>query len=146
MFTNFTKCALSLAALAAWIFLSSNPLLGQVASTTAGTVTGHVRGPGGVSVPGATVELTNPQTGERKETWTDEAGNYSFTELAPGSYRLDVSLIGFRADSREPLPVTPDKTLKVNVALVVATLEGDTQQQAQAARPAGSRSSVASSR
>jgi hypothetical protein len=142
VFTNFTKCALSLAALAAWIFLSSNPLLGQVASTTAGTVTGHVRGPGGVSVPGATVELTNPQTGERKETWTDEAGNYSFTELAPGSYRLDVSLIGFRADSREPLPVTPDKTLKVNVALVVATLEGDTQQQAQAARPAGNGANV----
>ena len=43
-----------------------------------------MRGPGGVSVPGATVQLTNPQTGERKETWTDEAGNYTFTGLAPG--------------------------------------------------------------
>lgn len=99
-----------------------------------------MRGPGGVSVPGATVQLTNPQTGERKETWTDEEGNYTFTGLTPGNYRLDVSLVGFRADSREPVPVTSDKPLKVNVALVVALPEGTAPQQTQAAaRPAGNR-------
>ncbi|MGB9487191.1 MAG: carboxypeptidase-like regulatory domain-containing protein, partial [Terriglobia bacterium] len=59
--------------------LSPAKLHAQVAST--GTLTGHVRGPGGVSVPGATVVLTNPQSGERKETWTDEAGNYVFNGL-----------------------------------------------------------------
>ena len=137
MFTNFTKFALSLAA---WIFLISNLVLGQIAPT--GTVTGHMRGPGGVSVPGATVQLTNPQTGERKETWTDEAGNYTFAGLAPGDYRLAVSLIGFRPDSREPLPVASEKTLKVNVALVFSTPDGAAQQQAQAARPAGTRANV----
>ena len=62
----------------------------------AGTVTGHVRGPGSVSVPGATVEITELSTGERKATWTDEAGNYRFPDVAPGTYRLEVSLIGFR--------------------------------------------------
>ena len=118
--------------------LSANLLLGQVPPTAPGTVAGHVRGPGGVSVPGATVQLTNPLIGERKETWTDEAGNYSFTGLIPGNYRLDVSLVGFRSDSREPLPVAPGQALKVNVALVVATPEGEEQVQA-AARPAGSR-------
>ncbi len=124
----------------------SNLLYGQVTTaTTTGTVTGHVRGPGGVSVPGATVQLTNPQTGERKETWTDEAGNYTFSGLKPGNYRLDVSLVGFRADSREPLPVTPDKPLKVNVALVVAVPEvGQTIQ--SAARPTGNRGVPASGR
>jgi hypothetical protein len=86
-------------------------------------------------VPGATVQITNPQTGERKETWTDESGNYAFTGLNPGNYRLDVSLVGFRADSREPIPVTPDKTLKVNVALVVALPDGGTPQKVQAVAP-----------
>ena len=110
---------------------------------TTGTVIGHARGPGGVSVPGATVQLTNPQTGERKETWTDEDGNYTFTGLTPGNYRLDISLVGFRADSREPLPVTSGGTLKVNVALVVATPEGAAPQQAQAvARPTGNRAAL----
>ena len=123
-----------------WGLLGANLLLGQATAPAAGTLTGHVRGPGGISVPGATVQITNPQTGERKETWTDEAGNYTFTGLNPGNYRLDVSLVGFRADSREPVPVTSDKTLKVNVALVVALPDGGASQHAQAvARPAGNR-------
>jgi len=65
-----------------------------------GTVTGHVRGPGGVSVPRATVEIIELSTGERKVTWTDEAGNYRFPDVVPGTYRLEVSLVGFRKDTR----------------------------------------------
>ena len=142
-FTNFTKCAKSLCLLVTWGFLSANLLCGQTAPATTGTVTGHVRGPGAVSVPGATVQLTNPQTGERKETWTDEAGNYTFTGLIPGNYRLDVSLVGFRADSREPVPVSPGRSLKVNVALVVALPEGGAPPQVQAAvRPTGNHATV----
>ena len=93
-------------------------LLAQAGST--GTLAGHVRGPDGVSVPGATVVLTNPQSGERKETWADEAGNYVFNGLAPGSYKLEVSLLGFQTDVREPIPVTEGKNLKVNVALTIS--------------------------
>jgi hypothetical protein len=127
----------------AWGLLSSNLLFGQATTPTMGTVTGHVRGPGGVSVPGATVQLSNPQTRERKETWTDEEGNYTFIGLIPGNYRLDVSLVGFRADSREPVPVTSSRTLKVNVALVVALPEGGARQQVQAAaRPTGNRATL----
>jgi len=132
-----------LCALVAWGLLGSSLLFGQAPITTAGTVTGHVRGPGGVSVPGATVQLTNPQTGERKETWTDEEGNYTFTGLIPGNYRLDISLLGFRADSREPVPVTSSKTLKVNVALVVALPDGGAPQKVQAAaRPTGNHATL----
>lgn len=122
-FTNFTTFAKFLRAIVVFGLLGSSLLFGQAIVTTTGTVTGHVRGPGGVSVPGATVQLANPQSGKRKETWTDDAGNYTFTGLVPGTYRLDVSLVGFRPDSREPLPVTSGGTLKVNVALVVALQE-----------------------
>ena len=101
--------------------LSPAKLHAQAGST--GTLTGHVRGPGGVSVPGATVVLTNPQSGERKETWTDEAGNYVFNGLTPGNYKLEASLVGFRTDVREPIPVTEGKTLKVNIALMISTPE-----------------------
>jgi hypothetical protein len=65
------------------------------------------------------VVLTNPQTGERKATWTDDAGNYVFNGLAPGNYKLEVSLVGFQNDVREPIPVSESKTLRVNVALVI---------------------------
>ena len=89
-------------------------------SPTTGSISGHVRGPGGVSVPAATVQLTNPQSGERKETWTDEEGNFTFSGLAPGNYRLSLSLVGFRPDVREPIPITADKVLKINLAMVLA--------------------------
>ena len=92
-------------------------------TSNAGSVTGHVHGPGGVSVPGATVVLTNPQSGARKATWTDEAGNYVFNGLPPANYKLEVSLVGFQTDVREPIPVSEGKTLKVNVALIINTPE-----------------------
>lgn len=85
-----------------------------------GAISGHVRGPGDVAVPGATVQLENPQTGARKTTWTDAEGNYSIAGVAPGTYRLKVSLVGFRDDVREPIPIVAGRALKVNVALVMA--------------------------
>ena len=80
-------------------------------------------------MPAATVQLINPQTGERKETWTDEEGNFTFTGIQPGNYRLSLSLVGFRPDVREPIPVTPDKVLKINLAMVLAMPEGATPRQ-----------------
>jgi len=137
-FTNFTKCAKWLCLFLAWVGAACVPVFGQATAAATGTVTGHVRGPGGVSVPGATLDLTNPQTGERKETWSDEEGNYTFAGLATGNYRLNISLVGFRADSREPVPVTSGTTLKVNVALVVAMSDNGAAKPAQAAiRPGG---------
>jgi hypothetical protein len=102
-----------------WIALIPAPLAAQ--AITPGTVSGHVRGPGGVAVPGATVQFTNLGTGERKQTWTDEAGNYVLSGLSPGNYKLEVSLLGLQTDVREPVPVTEGKTLVVNVALVFTT-------------------------
>jgi len=104
---------------------------------TPGCVSGHVRGPGGVSVPGATVQLTNLATGERKQTWTDDAGNYVFSGLPSGNYKLEVSLVGLQTDVREPVPVTEGKTLKVNVALV---FNAPSATSASARQPSGSAS------
>jgi carboxypeptidase family protein len=100
-------------------------LPGQVAAT--GALSGHVRGPGGASVPGATVQVTELQSGERKVTWTDDRGDYLLTGLNPGTYKLEVSLVGFRTDTRQPVPITTDKVLKANVALVIAVPEESMQ-------------------
>lgn len=94
-----------------------------VATPSAGTISGHVRGPGDVSVPGATVRIIELQTGQRKQTWTDEDGNYTLTDVGPGTYKMEVSLIGFQTDIRQPVPVSAGSSLKVNVALAVAIPE-----------------------
>ena len=74
-----------------------------------------------MAVPGATILLVNPQSGARKETWSGPDGNYALRGVAPGTYRLEVSLVGFGADVREPVPVSAGRALKVNVALGFAT-------------------------
>jgi len=101
-----------------------------------GRISGHVRGPGDIAVPGATVTLVDTLTGERKATWTDEAGNYSLTGVKPATYKLQVSLVGFRTDVREPVPITDGRSLRVNVALVLALPETATE--ARSGRPASS--------
>ncbi len=56
----------------------------------------------GLPVPGATVTATR---GESKLTvWTDETGAYRFPDLAPGLWRLEVSMTGFETASREMDP------------------------------------------
>ncbi|HTS69948.1 MAG TPA: carboxypeptidase-like regulatory domain-containing protein, partial [Terriglobia bacterium] len=104
-----------------------------------GRVSGHVRGPGDIAVPGAKVTLVDTLTGERKATWTDEAGNYTLAGIKPGTYKLQVSLVGFRTDVREPVPVTDGRSLRVNVALVLALPETATEvRRGRLAGPAGS--------
>ncbi len=130
-----------LLALSAWRDPASLP--GQVSNgaqvppsdlTMTSSIVGHVRGPAAIPVPGATIDLTNLKTGERKETWTDLNGDYRFTGLAPGDYRLDIMLVGFRPDSRQPLPVTRDKPLKVNIALDVGSENDESAVEANAHR------------
>jgi carboxypeptidase family protein len=119
--------------LAVFLLFASQGAFAQAESGI--TISGHIRGPAGIAVPGATVELVNSQTGERKLTWSDDAGNYSLTGVQPGTYKLEVSLLGFRMEVRESVPVTPGQTLTVDVALVLAAPEGG---EVTAARPPAS--------
>ncbi len=119
--------------------VSTNEVSPAVPSSSVETVSGHVRGPGGVSVPGATVLLVNPQTGERKETWSDESGNYAFRNVPPGTYRLEVSLVGFGTDVREPVPVTTGQPLTVNVKLTLASSSQGEASASKSAQPGGYR-------
>lgn len=114
-----SKLAKDLVALACVGILLLAPVCAMGQAGQGGSLTGHVRGPGGVSVPGATVEITDSTTSEHKATWTDEEGNYRFADVAPGTYKLEVSLVGFRKDVREPVPMVAGKSLAVNIALVI---------------------------
>jgi hypothetical protein len=81
---------------------------------------GHVAGPGGVPVPGARVMLVNFQTRQRKETWTDASGNYVFTNVAPGNYRLFFMLVGFRPAMEGPVDVETGRPAEENATLALA--------------------------
>ncbi len=61
-----------------------------------GTILGNVKDDSGVAVPGATVTATHVDTQVSRTTTTDGEGHYAFTLLPVGSYKVEVSLSGFK--------------------------------------------------
>ena len=60
-----------------------------------GTLQGRVSDSSGAVIPGATVEVSNVNTGITSPTTSNEEGNYRVPFLNPGTYRITVALDGF---------------------------------------------------
>src|SRR6266478_4935347 len=71
------------------VALMAGIAVGQV---TTGSLQGVVTDPNKAVVPGATVKITNVDTGQSREAATNDEGFYRVTNLQPGEhYRVDVS-------------------------------------------------------
>ncbi|MGC1872490.1 MAG: carboxypeptidase-like regulatory domain-containing protein [Acidobacteriaceae bacterium] len=66
--------------------------LAQQATTS---LTGVVTDPSGGVLPGATVTITRPATGQTLTTTTNARGQYQFSQLAPGTWNVTISSKGF---------------------------------------------------
>ena len=76
------------------VFLFST--LGHAQLTTA-DVNGTVYDSSGAVLPNANVTLTNTKTQETRHALSNNAGEYSFTFLLPGTYSIKVEAQGFKA-------------------------------------------------
>jgi len=77
-----------------------------VAQVTTGSLQGVVKDPNGAVVAGATVKVTNADTGIAKETVTNDEGFYRVTNLTPGmNYKIEVSATGFSPAAVEKVAV-----------------------------------------
>ena len=61
-----------------------------------GTILGRVTDPSSAVIAGATVTVTNQDTGLKTTTSTNEAGNYVVRGLAFGRYEVECEAKGFR--------------------------------------------------
>ena len=91
------------------------------AQVGAGQITGMVTDSNGAAVPGATVTAINEATGASRNTVSESAGSYTLSTLAPGPYRLEVALQGFRTIRREGIRVETGETIRLDAVLLVAT-------------------------
>ena len=66
------------------MLLMCQPVTSLAASNPGGVVMGKVSGHRNAAVPGARDVLFNFRTRTRRETWSDEAGNYVFRDVPPG--------------------------------------------------------------
>src|ERR1700748_932 len=101
------------------LLLAAIPLLAQ--NTSSGSVSGLVTDAQSAVVVGAEVVLTDPSTNTSQTTTTNEAGRYSFVNVAPASYDLTVSKAGFSQARIAQQNVQVGLTLTLNVTLEVGS-------------------------
>lgn len=92
------------------------------AQTTFGSLVGTITDASGAAVAGAKVTLTNQETNQVHFMETSEAGTYSFVNLSPGNYRVDVDLTGFKHLTLSKLQVQIGGTARADAALQVGNV------------------------
>ena len=104
------------------------PLALLTASTASAQISanieGHVTDPAGASIASARVMLTENSTHAQRQTITPPSGDYSFPQLNPGTYTVDVTAPGFEHLTRTGITASVGQTASITLAL---TLGGDQQ-------------------
>lgn len=90
------------------------------AQTFRGTILGTVTDANGAVVPAATVTARNVATGLERTAVTDDAGNYSISELQIGTYQVAVSKSGFQTLAINEVSVEIAGERRVDANLAVA--------------------------
>jgi len=91
------------------------------AQLQSGNVSGTVRDAQGAVLPGATVTMTG--SGPTRTFTTDDAGEFRFLNLAPGTYKITVDLPGFAKHVNESVVVAVGASPILSIALGLAGVE-----------------------
>ncbi|HEX5475254.1 MAG TPA: carboxypeptidase regulatory-like domain-containing protein [Vicinamibacterales bacterium] len=102
-----------------------------VAQRTTATLRGTVTDPTHAIVPGATVTITNHDTGLTRTMPTNEAGVYSFSELPVGRYTVTVELQGFKTATRTDIVLNVADNREMNFQLAQGALSETVTVQAE---------------
>lgn len=92
------------------------------AQTTGATLQGTIADDQGGVLPGASITITNTETGWTRELVSDDRGWYRAPALPPGPYEIRVSLAGFVEYVRSGLVLTLGQEATVNHTLKLATV------------------------
>ena len=94
------------------------PLSGS-AQVLYGSIVGNITDSSGASIAGATVVITNKETGQSRESATDASGSYEFPTVSAGTYSLKVTKPGFKTVTRENLSVTLNTVTRADLLVEV---------------------------
>ncbi len=117
-FSRFVPAVTGMLVLIALTTLGIPPAHAQTAA--AGDFEGTVRDTTGGVLPGATLVLTNVDTGVSRASVTNELGRYRMPAVPAGSYTLEVSLDGFATVQRSGLTLEVGQVATVDVTLPAA--------------------------
>jgi hypothetical protein len=104
--------AVALLGAAVVVLLTQTLAIAGTTGSLVGTV--NVQYLGNAPVAGATVVIAS--SSQREQTTTDARGNFCFVSLAPGSYVLSVSRVGYETTTKEVI-ILADSSLHVSVGI-----------------------------
>src|SRR6202790_4375826 len=87
---------------------------------TTSAIVGQVSDASGAAVPGATVTVTNKETGLRRSASTDDTGRFNFPQLKPGAYSVKVEAEGFETQQNDAVSSALGQKQTVDFRLKIA--------------------------
>jgi len=90
-------------------------------ASSKGTLKGHVKDKGtGDFIPFAQITATGKGIAEFKKTTTDASGQFTLNDLKPGSYNVEVSVVGYTKKFIKDVQVNLGKTTTLNIEMVLS--------------------------
>ncbi len=98
--------------------------LAGVTNAQSGTsgISGSVVDQAGSAVPGATIRISNPETGFNRSLTTDNSGRYNFASIAPATYRLEVEATGFKKLLNSNVQARVDSPIDLSLTLEAGSI------------------------
>jgi hypothetical protein len=87
---------------------------------TTSAIIGQVSDASGAAVPGATVTVTNKETGLRRSASTDDSGRFTFPQLKPAAYSVKVEAEGFETQQNDAVSSALGQKQTVDFRLKIA--------------------------
>ena len=114
------RWAVLLSLLLSFAVFSGSRGIAQVQSS--GTISGHVADSSGASLPNASVNIVETQTGVSTPTTTNASGFYTVPLLKPGMYSIQVTVTGFKMAVRSSLTLEVAQVLQEDFKLEVGNV------------------------
>ena len=89
------------------------------AQSTGGRILGRVADASGAVLANVKVTLVNEATGVSTSAQTNDNGDYSFPQVAVGSYRVELDLTGFKKDVRRGVAVDLNEVVTMNMVMQI---------------------------
>ncbi|PYS13524.1 MAG: hypothetical protein DMG15_10865, partial [Acidobacteria bacterium] len=96
-------------------------------------ISGSIRDQSNAVLPGVEISVTQTDTGISRTTVSNETGFYVLSNLAPGPYRLEAALPGFRTYVQSGIVLQVNTSPVINVVLQVGQVSEQIEVQANAA-------------
>lgn len=103
------------------------------AQSTSGSAVGTITDSSRAAVVGANVELTNTDTGDKRDDATNATGGYEFINVPPGNYRLDLQTPGFKHFTQTGVVIEVGSSTRVDVVLQIGEVSQSVEVTTEAA-------------